>query len=34
MAELLTEWALLDHRITGDVSLLGMTLFAGYRARL
>jgi hypothetical protein len=34
MAELLTEWAPLDHRVTGDVSLLGMTLFLGYRARL
>lgn len=34
MAELLMEWAPLDHRVTGDVSLLGMTLFVGYRARL
>lgn len=34
MAELLMEWAPLDHRVTGDVSLLGMTLFLGYRARL
>jgi hypothetical protein len=34
MAELLTEWVPLDHRITGDVSLIGTTLFVGYRARL
>jgi hypothetical protein len=34
MAELLTEWAPLDHRVTGDVSLLATTLFVGYRARL
>ena len=34
MAELLLEWAPLDHRITGDASLLGATLFVGYRATL
>jgi hypothetical protein len=33
MAELLLEWAPLDHRVTGDVSLLATSLFAGYRAR-
>ncbi len=34
MAEVLLEWAPLDHRITGDSSLLGANLFLGYRARL
>jgi hypothetical protein len=34
MAELLLEWAPLNHRISGDASLLGATLFVGYRARL
>lgn len=34
MAELLLEWAPLNHRITGDASLLGATLFIGYRATL
>lgn len=33
MAELLVEWAPLNHRVTGDVSLLAASLFAGYRAR-
>ena len=33
MAELLVEWAPLNHRVTGDVSLLSTSLFAGYRAR-
>jgi hypothetical protein len=33
MAQLLVEWAPLDHRITGDTSLLATSLFAGYRAR-
>jgi hypothetical protein len=34
LAELLLEWGPLDHRMTGDVSLLGVSLFVGYRARL
>lgn len=33
-AELLFEWAPINHRITGDASLMGATLFAGYRAAL
>ncbi len=32
-AEALLEWAPLDHRITGDTSLLAANLFLGYRAR-
>lgn len=34
MAQALLEWGPLDHRITGDSSLLGATFFIGYRARL
>ena len=34
MAEMLLEWAPIDHRITGDASLLAASLFVGYRARL
>ena len=33
MAQLLLEWGPLDHRITGDTSLLAANLFLGYRAR-
>lgn len=31
LAEALLEWAPLDHRITGNASLLGANLFVGYR---
>jgi hypothetical protein len=33
-AELLFEWAPIDHRITGDSHLAAATLFVGYRALL
>jgi hypothetical protein len=33
MAELLFEWGPLEHRVTGDTSLLAATLQLGYRAR-
>ena len=34
LGELLLEWAPLDHRVTGDASLLGVNLALGYRATL
>jgi hypothetical protein len=33
-AELLFEWAPIDHRITGDSNLMATSLFIGYRALL
>jgi hypothetical protein len=34
MAELLFQWAPLDHETTGDTHLAGLSLFLGYRALL